>query len=232
MTQLVQHPSPGRIGSVSASIGQALPPHHHRTPDHEDAVIPYDVLVKLLSSAEHALDGDRREAREFIVTTAGLIDAEVRRRAADEHHDASLPAIQRLAPWQRRRVVEFVEANLAGAIRIEDLAKLTRLGPRQFSRAFSADFGESPYAYVLRRRIERAKEMMLLTEESLAFIAVRCGLSDQPHLTRLFHRFVGESPARWRRRRRSLQVQPSVNNAGPRTQATDTGRDRRLATAA
>jgi AraC-like DNA-binding protein len=48
--------------------------------------------------------------------------------------------------------------------------------------------------------------MMLLTDESLAYIAVACGLSDQPHLTRLFHRFVGESPASWRHRKRSLNA--------------------------
>ena len=219
MTQLVQHPNLRRIDSVGASIGYAPPHPDHRPPDDQGAVIPYDVLVKLLSSAEHALDGDSNEAREFIVATAGLIDAEVRRRAADERHDATLPTNRRLAPWQSRRVVEFVEANLAATIRIEDLAALTRLSARQFSRAFGSDFGEAPYAYVLRRRIEHAKEMMLLTDASLARIAALCGLSDQAHLTRLFHRIVGDSPARWRRRRHSLPVQPSVDSAVSRAPA-------------
>src|SRR4029077_17424151 len=105
-------------------------------------------------------------------------------------------------------VIQFVEEYLGGKIRLEYLAASIRLGPRQFSRAFSSDFGETPYAYVLRRRIERAQEMMLLTEEPLASIAVRCGLSDQPHLTRMFYRFVGESPASWRRRHRSAEAAP------------------------
>jgi AraC-like DNA-binding protein len=42
--------------------------------------------------------------------------------------------------------------------------------------------------------------MMVLSDEPLANIAAKCGLSDQPHLTRLFRRIVGESPARWRQR--------------------------------
>jgi AraC family transcriptional regulator len=42
---------------------------------------------------------------------------------------------------------------------------------------------------------------MLLTDEPLASIAVACGLADQSHLTRLFHRIVGASPASWRRLR-------------------------------
>jgi AraC-like DNA-binding protein len=45
--------------------------------------------------------------------------------------------------------------------------------------------------------------MMLLTDEPLAFIAIDCGLADQSHLTRLFHRIVGMSPANWRRSRQS-----------------------------
>jgi AraC family transcriptional regulator len=202
MTQVVQPPSPHRINNLRSGIGHALP-RHDRTSGDDGGVVPYDVLVKLLNSAEHALDGDDKEARQFIVATAGLIDAEVRRRAAGEHHDAAPSSNRRLAPWQTRRVVEFVEANLADTIRLEDLANLARLSARQFSRAFRNDLGETPYAFVLRRRIEHAKEMMLLTEEPLASIAVRCGLSDQPHLTRMFHRLVGESPASWRRRRRS-----------------------------
>jgi transcriptional regulator GlxA family with amidase domain len=108
-----------------------------------------------------------------------------------------------LAPWQFRRVIEFVEANLASTIRIEDLAGVVRLSVSYFSRAFRADFGESPYAYVVRRRIERAQEMMLLTDAPLASIAVALGLADQSHLTRLFHRVVSVSPAKRRRFRRS-----------------------------
>jgi transcriptional regulator GlxA family with amidase domain len=174
--------------------------HDRRNEGADSSPIPYAVLVKLLHSAQQALGGDDDEAKKFIVDAADLLDAEVHRREAIEFPAYVTAGNRHLAPWQARRVIDFVEENLGRKIRLEDLAERTRLGPRQFSRAFSSDFGESPYAYVLRRRIERAKEMMLLTSESLAFIAVKCGLSDQPHLTRLFHRIVGESPANWRRR--------------------------------
>ena len=92
---------------------------------------------------------------------------------------------------------------MAGTIRIEDMARVARLSASHFSKAFRLDFGTSPYAYIVRRRIERAQEMMLLTDEPLAGIAVACGLADQSHLTRLFHRIVGVSPASWRRLRHS-----------------------------
>jgi AraC family transcriptional regulator len=155
------------------------------------------VLVKLLDSAQEALGGDNEEARQFLTRAADLLSADVERREAAE------PVIRLLAPWQSRRAVEFVDTHLAETIRVLDLADITRLSISYFSRAFHRDFGDSPYAYVLRCRIERAKEMMLLTDESLAYIAAKCGLSDQSHLTRLFHRIVGVSPASWRRLQRS-----------------------------
>jgi AraC family transcriptional regulator len=161
------------------------------------------VLLKLLNSAHQALAGERGQAYQFIERATALVSAEVQHREAAEHCPSVTSARSHLAPWQTRRAIEFVEANLAVTIRIEDLARVARLSASHFSKAFRLGFGESPYAYIVRRRIERAQEMMLLTDEPLASIAVACGLADQSHLTRLFHRIVGVSPASWRRSRRS-----------------------------
>jgi AraC-like DNA-binding protein len=152
------------------------------------------VVVKLLNSAQQALSSDRAQVGQLIGRVTAIISAE----AEDSRSIASKCY---LAPWQTRRVIEFVEANLSGTIKIQDLAGLTRLSASYFSKAFSSDFGKSPYAYVVRRRIERAQEMMLLTNEPLASIALACGLADQSHLTRLFHRIIGVTPASWRRLR-------------------------------
>jgi AraC-like DNA-binding protein len=205
-TRLSGQPIEAHGGTGPSSVARALSVKARPLERTDVSAVPHAVLVELLHSAQQALDGDDDEAKRFIVNAANLLDAEVRRREANEF-PVRFPAGNRhLAPWQTRRVIEFVEENLGEKIRLEDLAKPTRLSTRQFSRAFSSDFGESPYAYVLHRRIERAKEMMLLTEQSLAFIAVRCGLSDQPHLTRLFLRLIGESPASWRRRQSSART--------------------------
>jgi AraC-like DNA-binding protein len=154
------------------------------------------LLLKLLNAAHEVLARDREQADNFIERATALVRAQV------EHREAAAdgaPAGSHLAPWQSRRVIEFVEANLTGTIRIENLAQTARLSVSYFSRAFRSDFGESPYGFVVRRRIERAQEMMLLTDEPLACIAIACGLADQAHLTRLFRRIVGASPASWRR---------------------------------
>jgi transcriptional regulator GlxA family with amidase domain len=108
---------------------------------------------------------------------------------------------QGLAPWQVRRVLAHVDANLSTPIRNEDLAAVARLSTSHFNVAFRSSIGESPHEYIIRRRVERAQGLMLSTDKPLSDIAAECGLADQPHLTRLFRRIVGESPAAWRRAR-------------------------------
>jgi AraC family transcriptional regulator len=59
--------------------------------------------------------------------------------------------------------------------------------------------GEPPHTYVLRRRLERAREALQTSDEPLLAIALRLGFSDQPHLTRLFRRRFGVPPGAFRR---------------------------------
>jgi AraC family transcriptional regulator len=110
-------------------------------------------------------------------------------------------ARQGLAPWQVRRVLAHIDANLGTPIRNKDLAALARLSTFHFSVVFRNSIGYSPHEYIIRRRMERAQGLMLSTDQALSEIAAECGLADQPHFTRLFRRFVGESPAAWRRAR-------------------------------
>ena len=108
---------------------------------------------------------------------------------------------QGLAPWQVRRVLAHIDANLSTPIRNKELAALARLSPFHFNVAFRNSVGNSPHEHIMRRRVERAQGLMLSTDKALSEIAAECGLADQPHFTRLFRRFVGESPAAWRRAR-------------------------------
>jgi AraC-like DNA-binding protein len=62
-------------------------------------------------------------------------------------------------------------------------------------------FGEPPHAYVVRRRLEKACELMMTNAASLSEIALSAGFSDQAHLCRLFRQAFGQSPASWRRER-------------------------------
>lgn len=118
--------------------------------------------------------------------------------------DASTEVVRGgLAPWQYKKVLKFIEENLSETIRIEELADLARLSCSHFSRAFRATAGQSPYDYVLGRRMAFAKQLMAKTDASLSQIALDCGLSDQAHLCKVFRRTFGTTPNAWRKPQRT-----------------------------
>ena len=188
----------------STLVSPETPPHETLT--HELSVI----AAQLFEAACKARDGDREATRVHIAHAVALLRRKpslgpsgIRVRSNLETHvvRGGLPA------WQTRRVFAHVEANLCGRIPVRDLAQLLDLSASHFCRAFKCTIGVSPRDYVLRRRIQVAQGLMLTTTEPLSSIAVRCGMCDQPHFTRSFHRIVGETPYTWRRSRRgSLKI--------------------------
>jgi AraC-like DNA-binding protein len=106
-----------------------------------------------------------------------------------------------LPGWKANRVLAHIGASLPGRVPVNELARLTGLSTGHFSRAFKETFGVSAATVLRRLRIELAQGLMLSTELPLREIALRCGLYDQFHLSRLFRHIVGEAPSRWRRAR-------------------------------
>jgi AraC family transcriptional regulator len=93
----------------------------------------------------------------------------------------------------------YIDEHISDALSVSDFAALLGLSKAHFSRTFKHTFGEPPYAFVIRRRLERAIQYMLETDLPLSDIALRCGFVDQPHLCKNFRRSMGHTPAAWRR---------------------------------
>jgi transcriptional regulator GlxA family with amidase domain len=108
-----------------------------------------------------------------------------------------------LAPWQESRAKEAMEADLDKEITIARLAHDCRLSASQFGRAFRQSTGCTPHRWRLQRRVERAQDLLLASDKTLAEIASSCGFFDPSHLTRAFRQTVGTSPGLWRRARRA-----------------------------
>lgn len=175
-------------------MSELASPARHSRPgaDFEATEFAFELLT-LLDEAGLAIDRDIDHTRECLDRAQRLL---TKRRAAE----APKTHGQGLAPWQVRRLSRFVEEHLHEMIRAEDLAGIARLSVSHFSRAFRESFRQTPYAYVLDRRIARAKQMMSAGNEPLAQIALSCGMADQAHFSRLFRRLTGETPSHWRRR--------------------------------
>jgi AraC family transcriptional regulator len=151
-------------------------------------------LANLLEAAQRELDSDREAAKASLVAASHILQAEIER-----HSGAKGSVRGGLAAWQMVRVRAFIESNLHRTIHIRDLSAVARRSPAHFSRKFKLAVGESPHAYVVRRRLEKACHLMITGTASLSEIALGVGFSDQAHLCRLFRQAIGQSPAAWRR---------------------------------
>lgn len=111
---------------------------------------------------------------------------------------APQPEPHALAPRRLRRALALIESRLADDIGLAEIADAAGLSPHHFARAFRAATGLPPYRYLTRRRIERARQMLVETESCLAQVAFACGFSSQGQFTTTFTRLTGISPGRWR----------------------------------
>ena len=98
-----------------------------------------------------------------------------------------------------RRLVDFIEENLDRDLSLEVIAAEAEISPLYLPRAFKTAVGQSPHQYVLRRRIQKARNLLTNTDAPIADIALAVGFSSQSHLSNWFLRLVGVSPASYRR---------------------------------
>ncbi len=163
-------------------------------------------IVSLLARAKRSLNEDLDLTRRYLEQLSALFGDETEGDGTPDGvmlpprlFEGVLPTKGGLASWQVRRVTDYIEQRLDGALVTEDLATVARLSTGHFCRAFKISMGETPHAYIIRQRIRRAQTLMLETRNTLSQIAYACGLTDQAHLTRLFRRFIGTTPMTWRR---------------------------------
>lgn len=115
------------------------------------------------------------------------------------------PRIEHRAPrgLSRRaltRACSYIAENLGERFTLDDLARQAGVSRFHFARLFRVSTGDSPMAYLLKSRIERAKQMLLQDDRPVCEIAAALGFCDQSHLTRTFRRMTGVTPREFARR--------------------------------
>ena len=108
-----------------------------------------------------------------------------------------------LAPWQLRRVVEYLDMQLPKRVDLARLAALVDLSQSHFSRAFKASTGMAPYRWQLDARIRRAQALLIENRASLDEVAEATGFADAVHFGRTFRKLTGATPAAWRHDRKN-----------------------------
>jgi AraC-like DNA-binding protein len=96
------------------------------------------------------------------------------------------------------RAKDLADATYFDALTVTDLARAAGLSQAHFSREFRRAFGETPHAYLLTRRLERAAELLRNTDRSVLEVCLAVGLQSVGSFTTTFTRVYGMSPTAYR----------------------------------
>lgn len=162
-----------------------------------DSAIRDDRLLRATNAIETGLS--RIEPTNLILDSWALVLAEVLMRGFSSHVERREHGpIGKIPARGVAHVVDYVEAGIDADLRLAALADVAGMSVYHFARGFTETVGVSPHAYVLKRRLERAKHM-LRRDGNLAQVSMDCGFANQAHFTTAFRRAVGVTPGEYRR---------------------------------
>jgi AraC-like DNA-binding protein len=144
----------------------------------------------------HAIEGAFRAPLESLAVDALIVDLAEGLMAVER--DGAGPVISRRVDVRaNERARQFLDAERTRIVHSTELESITGLTRFDLSRQFRIMFGTSPYRYLLMRRLEFAREL-ILRERPLVEVACDAGFADQAHFTRAFKSAFGLTPARYR----------------------------------
>jgi AraC-like DNA-binding protein len=105
-----------------------------------------------------------------------------------------------------RRARDLMDREYARPLAVPALARVALMSPAHFSRRFKAAYGETPYSYLMTRRIERAKALLRRGDLSVNEVCLAVGCTSLGSFSSRFTELVGESPRAYRARRHAAEV--------------------------
>lgn len=140
-------------------------------------------------------------ARPCMLAVARLLLCQIALHA-EQDSNWSIASQSGLNASKVRMIDRYIEANLEDPLRLEKLAQLAGISRYHFLRSFKTATGLTPLQYILVKRVERARQMLKDSKESIAEVAYATGFSSQSHLNRTFKRHFGLTPGAYKRRHR------------------------------
>lgn len=158
----------------------------------EDSLIQH-ISLALLAEAEAETPAGRLYAESLIQTlTLHLLKNYSTAHLKQENTAGGLSG------YKLRRVSDFIRANLEADLSLAEIAAVADLSQYHFARAFRISTGSTPQQFLMRQRIERAKELLVKNDLPLVEISLRTGFKNQSHFTTLFRKYTKFTPKLWR----------------------------------
>ena len=157
-----------------------------------NGIVVRDPLIEVLSRA--LAEEPNAEQSSYVEALGKSVVTRLLRLKQPQSKSNALPN------WRLKRVEDYIDAHMTKLMRLEDLAASAGLSRIYFAAQFKAATGYRPHEYVLFRRIEHAKALMLKSDAQLVEVALRVGFCGQAHFSTVFKRFTVETPAQWRKK--------------------------------
>jgi AraC family transcriptional regulator len=169
--------------SADAKDVELLP--HFATPD----PLIYQIGLALKS----VLENNPTNSRFYAETMINALSVHLM-----QHYSTCKPILQQykdgLSKYKFQKVIDYINAHLEQDLSLTELATIVQISPHYFSHLFKQSMGISAHQYVIRCRVERAKNLLLQGNLSLAEVAYKVGFANQSHLNRHFKRLLGVTP--------------------------------------
>jgi AraC family transcriptional regulator len=160
--------------------------------------MPNDPVIDRLLHELGQPRGDNDDGVHADAIRLALVARWLRLRSQSNPETKQEPSNGALQKWRLKRVMAYIDEHIGEAISLSDLAKTAGLSRMYFAARFRVATGLRPHEYILRRRVEWAKDLLTRTDETLVEIALNVGFQTQAHFTTVFKRFAGSTPGRWR----------------------------------
>jgi AraC family transcriptional regulator len=182
--------------TLCVRILDARPDGHSDESVSRKASMTVDQLSKVLRAAGIDIRKLDRSAENAVrLAMASLVETLV----------PSVPAtgktrtVAALPKWRLMYVLRYIEMNIGEPITLANLAAAAGMSRMYFAKQFRTTTGIRPHDFVLRKRIERAQQLLAATSDALVDIALSVGFKTQAHFTTIFKNVVGSTPHQWRR---------------------------------
>mgnify|MGYP000597211606 CR=1 FL=1 len=103
------------------------------------------------------------------------------------------------APFILKEVVKYIDSNISNRIDINELSQMTRWSSQHFIRVFTQFMGDTPYQYILKKKMEKAKVLITETDISMKDIAFELGFQSYGNFCKLFKRETDKNPDEYRK---------------------------------
>lgn len=188
-----------RIVTTEATAFQLLWAPDRETAGRLEPLLPFE--DPLIAAATHALAGELDSDtpdRLFVESLGNAVVTKLGRHFASSA-SVELPHSSGLSRERLRRLVEYVDAHLGDELTLDALAAVACLSPFHLSRSFRRAMGVGLHRYVVQRRIERARRLVVETDLPMAQIAWTVGFESQAAFTKRFRQEIGQAPTHLRR---------------------------------